>query len=189
MARATPDDFVFAVTASRYCTNRKVLADAGTAIDRFLDQGLTELGSKLGPVNWQLPSTKKFDPADIAEFLSLLPTQRDGIALRHAVEVRHGSFAAPEFCDLARKHRVAIVSARGDDLPEIDVATAEFTYARFMSSREELETGVSDAEVEAIAAQVQSWSKRGDVFAYFISGAKIRNPAASRSLLRKLDQS
>ncbi len=185
----TPDDFVFAVKASRYCTNRKVLADAGTAIDRFLDQGLTELGSKLGPINWQLPTTKKFDSADIAEFLSLVPTQRDGIALRHAVEVRHGSFVAPEFYDLARKHGVAIVSASGNDFPEIDVATAEFTYARLMSSRDELETGLSDAEVEAISTRVRSWSKCGDVFAYFIAGAKIRNPAAAKLLLHKLDQS
>ena len=185
----TPDDFVFAVKASRYCTNRKVLADAGNAIDRFLDQGLTELGRKLGPINWQLAPTKKFDPADIAMFLSLLPSQRDGIALRHAVEVRHSSFAASEFYDLARKHGVAIVSARGDDFPEIDVATANFTYARLMSSREELKAGVSKAELKAIATQVRSWSKRGDVFAYFIASAKIRNPAAAQSLLRELDQS
>lgn len=185
----TPDDFVFAVKASRFCTNRKVLADAGPAIDRFLDQGLTELGSKLGPINWQLPLTKKFDLADVAGFLSLLPTQRSGIALRHAVEVRHGSFAAPEFYNLARKHGVAIVRARGDGFPEINAATADFTYARLMESREELEAGVTDAEVEAIAKQVRSWSKRGDVFAYFIAGAKIRNPAAAQSLLRKLDRS
>lgn len=185
----TPDDFVFAVKASRYCTNRKILADAGTAIDRFLDQGLTELGRKLGPINWQLPSSKKFDPADTAAFLSLLPTQRDGVALRHAVEVRHGSFATPAFYDLARNHGVAIVSARGDDFPEIDVATADFTYARLMSSHEELEAGVTDAEVEEIATQVQSWSKHGDVFAYFIAGAKVRNPAAAQSLLRKLGRS
>lgn len=185
----TPDDFVFAVKASRFCTNRKVLAEAGPAIDRFLAQGLTELGTKLGPINWQLPSTKKFDPADIAAFLSLLPAQHGGIALRHALEVRHGSFAAPEFYDLARKHGVAIVSARGDGFPEIDVATADFTYARLMESREELETGVTDAEVEAIAKQVRSWSRRGDVFAYFIAGAKIRNPAAAQSLLSKLDRS
>ena len=185
----TPDDFVFAVKASRYCTNRKFLADAGTAVDRFLDQGLTELGSKLGPINWQLAPTKKFDPADFAGFLSLLPKKRDGMALRHAVEVRHGSFATPEFYDLARKHGVAIVSARGDDFPEIDVVTAGFTYARLMSSSEELEAGVTDAEVEAISTQVRSCSKRGDVFAYFIAGAKIRNPAAAQSLLRNLDQS
>ena len=62
----TPDDFVFAVKASRYCTNRKVLAEAGPSIDRFLDQGLTELGGKLGPINWQFAATKKFDSEDFA---------------------------------------------------------------------------------------------------------------------------
>ena len=42
----TPDDFVFAVKASRYCTNRKILGSAGEAIDRFVGQGLTELDGK-----------------------------------------------------------------------------------------------------------------------------------------------
>ena len=49
----TPDDFVFAVKASRYCTNRKVLSEGGESFDRFLSQGLTLLGDKLGPINWQ----------------------------------------------------------------------------------------------------------------------------------------
>ena len=35
----TPDDFVFAVKASRYSTNRKVLAEAGAAIERFSRKG------------------------------------------------------------------------------------------------------------------------------------------------------
>ena len=47
----TPDDFVFSVKASRYCTNRKMLASAGPAVEKFLDQGLVELGGKLGPIN------------------------------------------------------------------------------------------------------------------------------------------
>jgi len=62
----TPDDFVFAVKASRFCTNRKVLADAGESVAKFLDQGLTGLGPKLGPINWQFMATKKFDAADFA---------------------------------------------------------------------------------------------------------------------------
>ena len=49
----TPDGFVFSVKASRYCTNRKVLSEGGESFDRFLSQGLTELGDKLGPINWQ----------------------------------------------------------------------------------------------------------------------------------------
>jgi uncharacterized protein YecE (DUF72 family) len=182
----TPDDFVFAVKASRYCTNRKILADAREPIDRFLGQGLTELGPKLGPINWQLAATKKFDPIDIDGFLSLLPKQRDGLVLRHSIEVRHESFVAREFFDIARKHGVAIVVAPGGDGPEIDVESAGFTYARFMSSSEDLETGLTPAELAAISKQVRSWAKRGDVFAYFIAGAKIRNPAAAQALIGKL---
>lgn len=49
----TPKDFVFSVKASRYCTNRKLLAEGGESFDKFLSQGLTELGDKLGPINWQ----------------------------------------------------------------------------------------------------------------------------------------
>lgn len=49
----TPAGFVFSVKASRYCTNRKVLSDGAESFDRFLSQGLTELGDKLGPINWQ----------------------------------------------------------------------------------------------------------------------------------------
>ena len=64
--------------ASRFCTNRRVPADAGESIDRFIAQGLTELGDKLGPINWQFMATKKFDPEDFAAFLALLPEEMFG---------------------------------------------------------------------------------------------------------------
>src|SRR5882672_8020245 len=57
----TPEGFVFAVKASRYCTNRKHLALAVESIERFVGQGLDELGHRLGPINWQFMATKKFD--------------------------------------------------------------------------------------------------------------------------------
>lgn len=182
----TPDDFVFSVKASRFCTNRKVLAEAGKSVGKFLGQGLTELGPKLGPINWQFMATKKFDAVDFGSFLSLLPREKDGVALRHAIEVRSPTFATQAFYDLAATHRVAIVYAKDDDFPEIDESTADFTYARFMSSHEDLDSGVTDAELKGLATQTRAWSKRGDVFAYFIAGAKVRNPAAAQALIRKL---
>src|SRR5258705_1738637 len=182
----TPDGFVFAVKASRFCTNRRVLAGAGESVDRFIAQGLTELGDKLGPINWQFMGNKKFDPEDFGAFLALLPKEQDGIALRHAVEVRSPSFATEAFYDLARKHGVAIVYAKDEDFPEIDHRTADFTYARFMASREDLEMGVTDAELSGYARQSRGWAKHGDVFAYFISGAKTRNPAAAQALIQEL---
>ena len=182
----TPDGFVFAVKASRFCTNRKVLAGAGESIDRFIGQGLTELGDRLGPINWQFMANKKFEREDFGAFLALLPKEKDGVALRHAMEVRSPSFATEAFYDLARQHAVAIVYAKDEDFPEIDQPTAGFTYARLMASREDLEVGVSEAELDDYARRVRAWAKRGDVFAYFISGAKIRNPAAAQALIKKL---
>ena len=182
----TPEGFVFAVKASRYCTNRKILRDAGAAIDRFVGQGLTELGPKLGPINWQFMATKTFDKDDFAAFLSLLPKERDGVFLRHAVEVRHPSFATGMFYDLCRGNGVAIVHANDDEFPQIDQATTDFTYARLMSSRVEIDAGVSDSELKSLVKKTRAWAKRGDVFAYFISGAKVRNPAAAEAMIQQL---
>jgi uncharacterized protein YecE (DUF72 family) len=182
----TPDGFVFAVKASRYCTNRKILAEAGPAVDKFIAQGLSELGAKLGPINWQFATTKKFDPDDFAAFLALLPKQHDGVPLRHALEVRHASFATQAFYDLARRHNMAIVYAAGDDFPVIDEATADFSYARLMSSDESLDVGISDTDLATVGQQVRRWAKRGDAFVYFIAGAKVRNPAAAQALIEYL---
>ena len=182
----TPDDFVFAVKGSRFVTNRKILASTAQSLGVFMAQGLTELGKKLGPINWQFAATKKFEPDDFAAFLALLPKEKDGLGFRHAVEVRHSSFATPAFYDLAAKHGVAIVYAKGEDFPEIDQPTAGFTYARLMMTRENLKTGVTEPDLDRLARQLRAWAKRGDVFAYFISGAKDRNPAAAQALIRKL---
>ena len=182
----TPDDFVFAVKASRFCTNRRVLADAKDSVSRFLDQGLTELGDKLGPINWQFVATKKFDEQDFGAFLDLLPNKQDGVRLRHAVEVRSPTFATPAFYKLAKQHGVAIVFATGEDVPEIDEPTADFSYARLMTTREDVANGVTGAELTSYAKQIKGWAKRGDVFSYFIASAKVRNPAAAKALIVKL---
>jgi uncharacterized protein YecE (DUF72 family) len=185
----TPDGFVFSVKASRYCTNRKVLSEGGESFDRFLSQGLTELGDRLGPINWQFMATKKFDPEDFEGFLKLLPREKDGLRLRHALEVRNHSFDVPQFHDLAAKYGAAIVYAEDDEAPEwprIDRNTADFRYARLMSSREDEPAGMTEAELDSVADRVKAWSRTGDVFAYFIAGAKVRNPAAARALIERV---
>ncbi|MGE0768882.1 MAG: DUF72 domain-containing protein [Hyphomicrobiaceae bacterium] len=179
----TPDDFVFSVKASRYVTNRKDLTTAGEAVDRFLGQGLTALGTKLGPINWQFMGTKKFDGDEMAGFLKLLPRERDGVVLRHAIEARHESFRSEEFSDLVRKQGIAVVLDHGSDFPEIDIDSAPFRFARFMATSESEDSGVTDPELKALTKRVKGWAKTRDVFAYFISGAKVRNPAAAKALL------
>lgn len=182
----TPDGFVFAVKASRFCTNRKVLADAGESVQRFVTQGLVELKDRLGPINWQFMATKKFDPEDFEAFLKLLPREVGKLPLRHALEVRHDSFKDERFYALAAKYKAAIVYAHDKDFPEIDQPTADFTYARLMQAEETVKTGYKPADIDNWTKRAKAWAKKGDAFVYFISGAKVRNPAAAQALIKKL---
>ena len=150
----TPDGFVFAMKASRFCTNRRQLAEAGESVKRFVDQGLVELGDRLGPINWQFMGTKKFDPEDIEAFLKLLPREAGKLPLRHALEVRHPSFKDPRFYDLARKYNAAIIYAHDEDFPEIDEPTADFTYARLMGAQEKVKTGYKPADIDKFPRRV-----------------------------------
>jgi uncharacterized protein YecE (DUF72 family) len=182
----TPDGFVFSVKASRFCTNRKVLADGIESIKRFAEQGMHELGDRLGPINWQLMASKKFDPVDMENFLQQLPRKAGKLPLRHALEVRNESFKDERFYQLARKRGVAIVFADDGEFPAIDEATADFTYARLMRSKEDVETGYAAKDLDIWAKRAQIWAQRGDVFVYFISGAKVRNPAAAQALIKRV---
>ena len=185
-ARTVPDGFQFAIKASRFATNRKILAEGAESVQRFLTQGITELGDRLGPILWQFMATKKFDVEDFAGFLALLPAAQDGLPLRHALEVRHESFLDPVFYALARKANAAIVFADDDEFPCIEEATADFTYARLQRAVAACPIGYADAALDGWATRAQDWATRGDVFAYFISGAKVRNPAAAQAMIAKL---
>jgi uncharacterized protein YecE (DUF72 family) len=164
-----------------------VLAEAGESVGRFLDQGLTALGPKLGPINWQFMATKKFDRDDFAGFLDLLPDSQDGLKLRHAIEVRDESFRDQAFIDMLRERNMAIVYADSDEFPCIDEQTADFTYARLQRSQEDVETGYDAKALDHWAKQTRDWAKGDrDVYLFFISGAKVRNPAAAQALIARL---
>lgn len=203
----TPDDFVFALKGPRFATNRRVLAEAGASVEKFFSSGVMALGSKLGPVNWQLAPTKKFDPEDIEAFLALLPKRLDGRPIRHAIEARHESFAVPEFVALARKHDVAIVVAGDSDYPQIADPTADFVYARIMGTQEDEPAGYPKRDLDAWAKRATAWAggtavppglsavvapatpateRPRDVFLYVISGAKAKNPAAAMALIERV---
>lgn len=182
-AKAVPDGFQFAVKASRYCTNRKVLAEAGESIARFVGQGIAELGDRLGPILWQFMATKRFDPDDFGAFLQLLPASVDGVPLRHALEVRHESFDDPAFLSLAREAGAAVVLADHDEYPAITGHDVGFAYMRLMRTREDEPTGYAATDMARWVGHAQMQAGQGDVFAFFISGAKERNPAAAQAMI------
>ncbi len=186
-AATAPAGFQYSVKASRFCTNRKNLAEAKDSIAKFLGQGIVELRDRLGPIHWQFPETKKFDAADIGEFFKLLPSTLESLPLRHALELRHGSFDDPGFVDQAHKAGAAIVRAYHPDFPLIEADTADFIYARVMLAEEDKPEGYDAKTLDVWAEKVQEWAADGrDVYLYFIAAAKIRNPAAAMALIKRV---
>ena len=200
----TPDGFIFAVKGTRFATNRKDLSQSKESVDRFLNSGITELKSKLGPINWQFMATKKFEAGDFENFLKLLPAEVDGVKLRHAVEVRHDSFRDPAFVDMCRHYGVAIITAADCDFPQIADLTAPFAYLRLQGSSADHAKGYSEKALDAWADRIKKLAAghvpedmeavtRGghaaeprDVFVYVISGEKVLNPAAAMALIDRL---
>jgi uncharacterized protein YecE (DUF72 family) len=200
----TPDGFLFSLKAPRYTTDRRVLADAGATIDAFVHGGIAELGDRLGPINWQFVKGKPFERDDFAAFLDLLPRELDGVALRHVLEVRDRSFLCEDYLALARRHRVATVFTDSAEYPSFADITGDFVYARLMGTQAKVDTGYTAAALDAWAVRAREWAAGGDpadlprvgaasaggtprdVFVYFISAAKNRNPAAAMSLLSRL---
>jgi len=201
--RSVPEGFKFAIKASRFCTNRKMLGEGGEAIARFCGQGFTELGDKLGPILWQFMGTKQFEPDDFQAFLNLLPKSEAGMKLSHAVEPRHESFRDPRFVAMARAAGVAIVFADADNYPCIPDLSGDFAYARLQRCREQEPNGYDAAALDRWAEVAKAWSRGEsppgfpyaaapappgprDTYVFFISGAKVRAPAAAMALIGRL---
>ncbi len=203
-ASEVPDGFLFSLKGVRYVTNRRVLAEAGDSLKRFLDSGITELGDRLGPLLWQFQPTKQFDEADFGKFLELLPAKFDGKKLRHVVEVRHDSFKTPAFIKLLRKFNVAVVFAEHATYPAIADVTSDFVYARLQKGKDSIKTCYPPKELEAWAKRAKLWASGKepadlprvektrpkaaprDAFLYFIHEGKVRAPAAAITLIEKL---
>ncbi|MXO58211.1 DUF72 domain-containing protein [Altererythrobacter salegens] len=176
-----PEGFVFALKGSNYVTNRKVLATAEEALGRFMAQGIVELGDMLGPICWQLRATKQFDPDDLAAFFEMLPANYEGVALRHAIEVGHESFACDEFVELARRHDIAVVYSETSKRTPVAERTADFAYLRMQGMSPDCPTGYPPEDLERLKRLCEGWAD-GDVFAFMINGAKERAPAAAMAL-------
>lgn len=202
-AKSVPQDFRFAIKGSRFCSNRKLLGEAGEGVERFCGQGLAQLGDKLGPVLWQFMATKAFEPDDFRAFLALLPGKVAGVPLRHVVEPRHESFRDPAFVAMARAAKVAIVFADSGEFPCIADLSGDLVYARLERSREEVATGYPGAELDRWADSAKAWARgespdgfpyvtkpprarARETYVFFVSGAKARNPAAAEALIERL---
>ena len=186
-AQTVPDDFQFAIKGSRFCVMRSRLCEGAEGIGNFFAQGFSVLGPKLGPILWQFAPRRKFDRDDIAGFINLLPTELDGVKLRHAIEPRHESFRDDEFFDLCRARNIAVVLEDSDEYPTIEADTADFAYARLQRMNEDVPTGYDSVALSGFAERAKAWRAQGkDAYVFMINGAKVRAPAAALALQERL---
>jgi uncharacterized protein YecE (DUF72 family) len=202
----TPDGFVFSLKAPGLITQVRDLTRSKRGVQAFVFGGLAELGDRLGPISWQFPPSRRFDRDDFAAFLDLLPADLDGQPLRHVLEVRHDSFIGDDYVQLARERKLSTVYTDSPDYPSIADVTGDFIYARLMRSRSSITTGYTKPELDRWAERAQAWAaghapddleyvssthapaRKRDVFVYFISAAKERNPAAAMALRERLER-
>jgi uncharacterized protein YecE (DUF72 family) len=226
---ATPAGFVFSVKGPRYITHILRLKNIEKPLANFFASGLFELRDKLGPLLWQFPPSLRFDPGLFDRFLALLPRDtgaalrlarrrdprmhgRSRLAidsprpLRHAVEIRHPTFAAPEFIELLRRHGVALVVAdTAGKWPYLEDLTADFMYLRLHGDKELYASGYTEAALDRWAERIRAWSggaeprdaKRADtraapkmrsrdVYCYFDNDVKVRAPFDADRLMHKV---
>jgi uncharacterized protein YecE (DUF72 family) len=204
----TPADFLFAVKGGRFITHMKQLRDVETALANFYASGVLALGAKLGPFLWQLPPRLTFDPDRLANFFALLPRTTTDAAqlatkhdaklkgtpyleagprkpLRHALEVRHPSFAEPAAKELLRAHGIALVTAdTAGKWPFLEDQTADFAYVRLHGDEELYVSGYSDRALRGWADKIRAWHDGGkrDVHVYFDNDVKVEAPRNAETL-------
>jgi len=225
----TPDDFVFSVKGPRYITHLRRLKDVEAPLANFLASGVFNLRGKLGPILWQFPPFFRYDEERFDKFFSLLPRDtaqalklargrdarmhgRARLAidrqrpLRHAIEVRHESFATESFVALLRRHGIALVVAdTAGKWPYLEDVTADFMYLRLHGDKELYASGYTDAALERWRRRIRQWAAGSqprdaklaagrqpsgrqprDVYVYFDNDVKVRAPFDADRLMHKL---
>ncbi|MDH7451525.1 DUF72 domain-containing protein [Luteimonas composti] len=199
----TPPGFVFTAKAPKRITQSRALQATGAQVEDFVG-GIAELDDRLAALVWQFDAGVRIDRDAFAAFLDLLPRQARGRPLRHVLDVRDRGFVDAGYVALARAHGMATVFTDSPEHPSFADATADFVYARLMRARADVATGYPVPELRAWAARARAWAggdapddpplldapaqpgPARDVFVFFISAAKERNPAAAMELLRLL---
>lgn len=195
-----PPGFMFSLKAPMSITHRGPLATKGAAVERFI-AGVLHLEDRLGPLLWQFDETRPADPDDLAAFAALLPPEAGARRLRHVFELRNPAAVNADTLALTRRHGIATVFTDSDEYPSFADLGADFVYLRLMRSRSDVDTGYPLPELRAWAERIRTWAGGGEpddlpkatpgpapaaksreVFVYFISAAKERNPAAAQAL-------
>lgn len=160
--RTAPEDFVFAVKASRVITHLKKLKDPDRTTARFFEV-IRFLGRSLGPVLFQLPPRFRANRDRLESFLAALPAE-----FRYAFEFRDESWFKPEIYDCLATHHSAFcfyhLAGRQSPAP----LTADFVYVRLHGPGGPYRGIYDRRTLLALAHRILDWRRGGrEVHCYF----------------------
>jgi uncharacterized protein YecE (DUF72 family) len=124
-AKRTPEDFIFAIKASRYLSHVLRLKDSKEPVARLMERSF-HLGAKFGPILLQLPPNLSVDLERLEEVLAAFPKE-----VRIAVEFRHPSWFGDQTKELLAQHAAALCITDRHEKPQTPMwKTAGWTYIR-----------------------------------------------------------
>jgi uncharacterized protein YecE (DUF72 family) len=178
----SPDDFHYAVKASRFITHMKRLKDPTASVEKFF-LAADRLEGKLGPILFQLPPRWQVNTTRLREFLEALPAGH-----RHVFEFRDASWLEPEVFSILRQYNAAFcIHDLGDMQTPLQI-TADFTYLRFHGPGEAKYTGsYPRRELQKWAHRIDDWRQAlAAIYVYFnndVGGWAVKNALTLRELL------
>ena len=178
----TGSDFIFTWKASKFITHWKRLSANCVNSLELLEDRLSLLGDKAGPVLFQLPPNFQADTDRLASFLKLLSPKR-----RYSFEFRHRSWYATPVMRLLANENISLCISDHHDAPAPWKRTADFVYVRGHGPGGRYRGHYSTATLQAWAKRIKSWKAQGcDVFAFFDNDQKSAAPADALKLVQML---
>jgi uncharacterized protein YecE (DUF72 family) len=178
----TGRDFVFAWKASKFITHWKRLSQNSVNSLELLEDRLSHLGSKVGPILFQLPPNFKADADRLRTFLKLLSDKR-----RYSFEFRDPSWYAPQILKLLADQNISLCLSDHHDAPAPWKRTADFVYVRGHGPGGRYKGHYPESTLKEWAKRIRSWKNRGiDVYIYFDNDQKSAAPADALKLRQML---
>jgi len=178
----TGKDFVFAWKASKFITHWKRLSDNSVNSLELLENRLSFLGGKVGPILFQLPPNFKADGDRLGKFFKMLPRKR-----RYSFEFRDRSWYTPKILRMLSEENISLCLSDHHDAPSPWKRTADFVYIRGHGPGGRYKGHYPTRALEDWTKRIRSWRKQGsDVYVYFDDDQKSAAPADALKLRQML---
>jgi uncharacterized protein YecE (DUF72 family) len=177
----TGSDFVFSWKASKFITHWKRLSANSVNSLELLEDRISLLGGKAGPILFQLPPNFRADKDRLASFLKLLSPKR-----RYSFEFRHPSWYSAPILRLLKDENISLCIS--DDAPAPWKRTADFVYIRGHGPGGRYRGRYLATTLQTWARRIKTWNKRGcEVFVFFDNDQKSAAPFDALKLRQILE--